>query len=168
MTLLGPTLRRPPRRSAALAGPPSNAAENARLFLELPMHTTFHLSESTLIQDTIGWFRSLHKHVGRVRTPDGDEFLVLRPEQLADLDAILSDPALFEALDSGVGDARAGRAMNVSGAETLRASLDAATPCDPAMVKAVESGIADVLNGRTIPLKAGESLGNARRRREQH
>src|SRR5690606_21950956 len=52
---------------------------------------------------------------GVLRTPEGEEFVVARPEHLAELDSILSDPGFVEALEQGVSDVVAARIRTMEG-----------------------------------------------------
>lgn len=100
---------------------------------------------------------------GLIRTPDGSDFVVVRPEQIAHLEAVLSDPAFIAAIESGVRDVAKGRVKRVPRGLPLHAAAsDAAgesgVPCDAAMAKGVETGVKDVLAGRVVKAKRGRSF----------
>jgi hypothetical protein len=115
-------------------------------------------------QRLLGFLKGISRQrsFGLIRTPDGDDFVVVRPEQIAHLDAVLSDPAFIAAIEHGVRDVAKGRVKRVPRGLPLHAAAsdaaDSAVPCDPAMAKGVESGVKDVLAGKVIKAKRGRSL----------
>jgi len=130
------------------------------------MPHTLQLSEKSLPAEIVNWLRRLLENgaFGFLRTPDGEEFVVLRPRQLADLDVILSDPAFLSVLERGVSDAVAGRTMPLDASPELRNALHQAAPCSPAMAEAVDRGVADAMSGRTHHAQEGETLADLMRR----
>lgn len=109
------------------------------------------------------WLKELGGHGGHgafglMRTSDGADFVVMKPEQLAEIEAILSDPAFAAALEAGVSDAAHGRVSRVPRGLPLRDAASGVFPCDASAANAIEQGCADALAGRTSRLSAGRSL----------
>ncbi|MFN0133660.1 MAG: hypothetical protein ACKVW3_14175 [Phycisphaerales bacterium] len=124
------------------------------------MATSLRLTKTITAREIVEWFLSLlspARH-GFVQLPDGNEFVVLRPQQLADLNAIISDPAFAEALESGVADALSGRTTRT---QDLRAGLLGGMACDASMADSVERAVADIAAKRVGRSRSGESLGAA-------
>jgi hypothetical protein len=112
----------------------------------------------------IAWFKSVavRKQVGFVQTPDGENFVVMRPEQLAELESIVSDEAFVDALSAGVTDAIGGAVSQVKAGEPLRLSKEGALLRNECVAQAVEDGVNDAMHGNVRKLRAGERLSDLR------
>jgi hypothetical protein len=123
--------------------------------------TTLTVPNTPAFERMIAWLHDVarHRSFGLIRTPDGDDFVVMRPEQVAELDAILSDHAFMSAVESGVSDALHGRVRRVERGAGLNDVAGALPVCGSAMAAAVETGVKDALAGRVSKLEHGQSLG---------
>lgn len=92
---------------------------------------------------------------GVLRTPEGEEFVVARPEHLAELDSILSDPGFVEALEQGVSDVVAARIRTMEGSLGGKGGALASTP---EVAEALEKGAEDILKQRLTTLREGGRL----------
>lgn len=108
------------------------------------------------------WLKGIARtqRFGLIRTSEGDDFIVVRPEQIAELDAILSDPAFLAVVESGVSDVALRRVKRVKRGLTLRHAAEGTLPCDSSMAVAVEKGVKDVLAGKVSKLRKGQTLQN--------
>ncbi len=119
----------------------------------------FTIAENTTSHGLLDWLRNLgQKRFGFLRTPDGDEFVVLRPEQISELESILADPEFFAAVEHGIADLQAGRVLSVADGRALGEAVQGVSPCNPAVASAVERGVDDVLAGRVAGLRGGQPL----------
>ena len=122
--------------------------------------TTMTLPRTASFRGFAAWLKRLSKQrrIGLLRTSDGDDFVVMDPARIAELESILSDPVFLKALEAGVADVKRGRLKRVARGLTLRDVADKSVPCNEAMATAVERGVKDVRAGKLSALRSGQSL----------
>ena len=100
----------------------------------------------------LAWLAQLGRSgsFGVLRTPEGEEFVVARPEHLAELDSILSDPGFVEALEQGVSDVVAARVRTMEGSLGGKGGTLASRP---EVAEAVERGVEDLREQRLSTLR---------------
>lgn len=96
-------------------------------------------------------------HISVIRTPDGDDLVVMRPEHLSDLQTVVNDPSFISALEQGLADLAAGRVHTLLPGEHL-SDLVARVTAGPEIVAAIEEGLEDIAAGRVQVLKNGRPL----------
>lgn len=105
------------------------------------MPATFHATDSAALQNLGPWLTRLPENqIGQIHLPSGQTLVVMRPEQLGDLESIVSDPAFLAALESGVQDLER---QHVSPANAARPAGQSSGLAD-----AIERGVDDLLAGR--------------------
>ena len=128
------------------------------------MAATLDLTATTGRREILLWLHSITEVFGVLRVPDErcpsrvDEYVVMRPEHLSELETIVNDPAFLAALEAGVADATDGRVRRLAAGASLSSLIDDAPPCDPTMTRAIERGIDDAAAGRVRTLDEGQSL----------
>ena len=124
------------------------------------MTSDFRMDESVTFEQFRAWTDRLGESqtFGVLKIRNGRRFLVMEPERLIELDAILSNPAVLAELQNAVSDALHGRTVDISQTPKLLDSLLDTLPCDESLVLAVKAGVQDALQGRTVPLGEGTTL----------
>lgn len=122
--------------------------------------STMNVPDSPHFNALVAWLKDVthHRQFGFLRTPDGEDFVVMRPEQLAELDAILADPAFAAAVEDGAADIMHGRSTRVGRGMSLQDASDDTVPVDDSLAAAVDEGVDDVVEGRVRQLQRGRTL----------
>lgn len=125
-----------------------------------------HIPASGPFAGVVSWLRGLssQRRFGIMCDPDGTEFIVMRPAQLAELDLILADPILMGAIEAGAADVQHGRTRTVGDGQPLSRAINVASELlsQPQAAAAVERGVDDVIHGRVRTLGPGQSLRDLR------
>jgi hypothetical protein len=124
---------------------------------------SLRITRSTSIEAVVAWLQGLlaARRFGVLVFGKGKQLVVMDPEQVAQLQAIVSDPTYLAALEGGITDALTHRLTEVDARKTLKEAIGGAMTFDAKTAGAMRRGVADALAGRVKPLKANRRLSDS-------